>query len=66
MSHPKPGSEPWLDQVEEPSIDPARVIVDPHQSRSCSYPVSPCFNEAAAERRGKRASWPSLLICIQN
>ena len=30
MSHPKSGSQPWLDQVDEPIINPARVIVDPH------------------------------------
>ena len=30
MSHPKPGSQAWLDQVVEPIVDPERVIVDPH------------------------------------
>ena len=30
MSPPKPGSQPWLDQVLEPIIDPERVIIDPH------------------------------------
>jgi len=30
MTNPKPGTQAWLDQVSEPILDPARVIVDPH------------------------------------
>lgn len=30
MANPDPGTQAWLDQIDEPIIDPDRVIVDPH------------------------------------
>ena len=30
MANPEPGTQEWLDQINEPIIDPDRVIVDPH------------------------------------
>ena len=30
MNSPTPGSQAWLDLVDEPIIDPTRPIVDPH------------------------------------
>jgi predicted TIM-barrel fold metal-dependent hydrolase len=30
MDNPAPGSQEWLDQIDEPIIDPHRPIIDPH------------------------------------
>ena len=30
MSQPQPGTQPWLDLVDEEIVDPARRIIDPH------------------------------------